>query len=263
MFQFKLPLLDRPILWYGFLFATGFLIGYWVFVYLLKHVPEKDVKIQAKTLTEKLTFYVIVGTIVGARLGDVFFYHSPTTYLRDPLSVLKVWTGGLASHGGALGILVALWIFSRRYPLLSWSRWLDLVVVPTGLVGFFIRIGNFMNQEILGTVTNVPWAIVFGHVADGSFPVPRHPVQLYEALFYLLIFGLFLGLFHLRRFRSGRIAGLFLMLVFAFRFAIEYLKEEQSHLLTPDAFLDMGQLLSLPFLALGAYLLTRKSRQSY
>lgn len=258
MFHFNLPLLGRPILWYGFCFATGFLIGYWVFVYLLRHVREKEVKIQAKTLAEKMTFYVIVGTVVGARLGDVFFYQSPSTYLHDPFSIFKVWTGGLASHGGALGILIALWLFSRRYPVLSWSRWLDLVVVPAGIVGFFIRIGNFINQEVLGKITDVPWAVVFGHAADGSLPAPRHPVQLYEALFYLTVFGLLFWLFHKKELREGRLAGLFLVLVFSFRFFIEFFKEEQSVLLSGSHLFDMGQLLSLPFLVLGLYLLFRK-----
>jgi prolipoprotein diacylglyceryl transferase len=258
MFHFNLPLLGRPILWYGFFFAAGFLLAYWIFLYMLKHVPEKEVKTQAKMLAEKLTFYAIVGTIVGARLVDVFFYQSPSSYLYDPLSIIKVWTGGLASHGGALGILIALWIFAKRYPLLSWSRWLDLVVIPAGLVGFFIRIGNFVNQEVLGTVTNVPWAVVFGHPADGSLPLPRHPVQLYEALFYLAVFGLLLFLFHKTRPRDGRFAGLFLTLVFLFRFFIEFFKEEQSRLITGHAVFDMGQLLSVPLLALGVYLLARK-----
>jgi len=254
MFQFNLPLLGRPILWYGFLFALGFLIGYWILLYLLKHLPEKQVKTQAKILAEKLTFYVIVGTIVGARLGDVLFYQSPAVYLRDPLSIIKVWEGGLASHGGAAGILIALWLFSRKYTMLPWSRWLDLVVIPTGVVGFFIRFGNFINQEILGKITTVPWAVVFGHPADHSLPAPRHPVQLYEALYYLAVFGLLFWLFQKKKFRNGQIGGLFLILVFAFRFAIEFFKEEQSTLMGVHSLFDMGQLLSLPFFALGLYL---------
>jgi prolipoprotein diacylglyceryl transferase len=253
-----MPFLGRPILWYGFLFALGFFLGYLVFTELLKHVPEKSVKTQAKFLAEKLSLYVIIGTIVGARLGDVFFYQHPTTYLHDLSSIFKVWEGGLASHGGAIGILIALGLFARRYRMLTWIQWLDLLVIPVGLVGFFIRIGNFINQEILGTVTTVPWAVVFGHPADGSVPAPRHPVQLYEAMFYLCVFVSLFFLHRNKKLRTGQLSGIFLVLVFLFRFFVEYWKEEQSSLLNPCSGLDMGQLLSLPFLGLGFYLLLRR-----
>lgn len=258
MFQFNLPLLGRPILWYGFFFATGFFLGYWVLIYLLKHLPEKDVKIQVKTIAEKLTFYVIVGMLIGARVADVLFYQDPSLYLRDPLSIVKFWEGGLASHGGAAGILIALWLFSRKYQILSWSRLLDLIVIPAGLVGFFIRLGNFVNQEVLGKVTSLPWAVVFGHPIDHSPSLPRHPVQLYEALYYLTLFFFFFWLFRRRRLKKGQIGGLFLVLVFTFRFAIEFLKEEQSALMGAQSLFDMGQLLSLPLLGVGIYLWVRK-----
>lgn len=258
MFQFNLPFLGRPILWYGFLFALGFFIGYWILLYLLKHLPQNAVKTQAKIVAEKLTFYVIIGTIVGARLGDVLFYQSPAVYLSDPLSIIKVWEGGLASHGGAAGILTALWLFSRKYTMLPWSRWLDLVIIPTGVVGFFIRVGNFINQEILGTITTASWAVVFGHPADHSLPSPRHPVQLYEAFYYLALFFLLFWCFQKKKLRDGQISGLFLILVFAFRFVIEFFKEEQSALMGTHFLCDMGQLLSLPFIVLGLYLWFRK-----
>lgn len=240
------------------MFALGFFLGYLVFLELLKHVPEKSVKTQAKFLAEKLSLYVIIGTIVGARLGDVLFYQHPATYLRDPLSILEVWKGGLASHGGAIGILIALGLFARRYRMLSWVQWLDLLVIPVGLVGFFIRVGNFINQEILGTVTTVPWAVVFGHPADGTPPAPRHPVQLYEAVFYLCVFGFLFWLHRKKKLRTGQLSGIFLVSAFLFRFLVEFWKEEQSSLLSPCVGLDMGQLLSLPLLGLGFYLLLRR-----
>lgn len=229
-----------------------------MFIELLKHAAEKKVKTQAKFLAEKLSLYVMLGTIIGARVGEILFYQSPSVYLRSPLYIFKVWEGGLASHGGAIGILVALWLFARNYRMLSWLQWLDLLVIPAGLVGFFIRIGNFINQEILGKVTTVPWAVTFGHPADGSLPTPRHPVQLYEALFYLSVFGFLLWIGRTKKLRTGQMSGLFLVLVFLFRFFIEFWKMEQSTLLASHACLDMGQLLSVPFLSLGLYLLFRK-----
>lgn len=256
MLPFNIPFLGRPILWYGFFFALGFFLGYWVFLYLLKHHAKKEVRDQAAFLAEKMTLYVVLGTVIGARLGEFFFYQTYSEWLQDPLWVFKIWKGGLASHGGAVGILVALFLFQRRYKVLSWLGFLDLLVIPTGLVGFCIRIGNFINQEILGKETNVPWAVVFGHPIDRSLPAARHPVQLYEAFFYLLVFFL---LFFLRKNkREGFLAGLFLVLVFVFRFGIEFLKEEQSPLMGAHAWIDMGQILSVPFVIFGLFLLFRK-----
>lgn len=249
MLPFNLPLLGRPILWYGFFFALGFFLGYWVLVYLLKDrkEPRRD--------AERITLYVIVGTLVGARLADVLFYQSPALYLHDPLMIIKVWEGGLASHGGAVGALLSLALLAPKIKI-RWISLVDLVVIPAALGGALIRIGNFFNQEILGTITNVPWAVVFGHPMDGTAPVPRHPVQLYESLFY---FVLFFVLFFLWRAKPslrkpGKMSGLFFISVFTFRFFIEFFKTEQSELLRSGALLDMGQWLSLPLIALGFYL---------
>lgn len=209
-----------------------------------------------KDIAEKLTAYVVIGTILGARVGDVLFYHSWADIAQDPLIFIKFWEGGLASHGGAAGIMIALVIFQRKYKVFSWIKLLDILAVPAGLVGCFIRLGNFINQEVLGKLTDVPWAVVFGHPADHSLPAPRHPVQIYEALFYLLVFLL---LFFLRKEKKeGYLSGLFFVLVFGFRFAVEFLKEEQSALMGSHPFLDMGQLLSVPFIIFGLFLLLRK-----
>jgi len=255
MFHWNIPLLGRPILWYGFLFAVGFLIGYKILLSLLRHYSRKEVKQNAKFFAEKLTLYVVLGTVIGARLGDVLFYQSWHQILRDPFSVIKFWEGGLASHGGAVGILIALGLFSRRYHL-NWKEVLDWVAIPTGVAGFFIRIGNFVNQEILGTKTSVPWGVVFGHPADGSIPAPRHPVQLYEAFFYLAVFFLLYFWARPKKWPPGKIGGLFITLVFLFRFCIEFFKEEQSAWFSGS--IDMGQLLSLPLIGLGLFLLARK-----
>ncbi|HEY5236290.1 MAG TPA: prolipoprotein diacylglyceryl transferase, partial [Rhabdochlamydiaceae bacterium] len=178
--------------------------------------------------------------------------------LRDPLSIFRVWEGGLASHGGVLGILVALALFQKRHRFCSWLHLLDLLVLPSAVVAVFIRVGNFINQEILGKPTNVPWAVIFGHPADGSPAVPRHPVQLYEAVYYLAVFGV---LWFLRKrwnsWKEGSLAGLFLVLIFSFRFLVEFFKVEQSWWLYGSP-VTMGQLLSVPFIILGLYLISRK-----
>jgi prolipoprotein diacylglyceryl transferase len=251
LLPFNIPFLGRPILWYGFLFALGFCLAYVIILTILKKdLGEK----KAKFLAEKLSLYVIVGTIIGAKLGDFFFYQD----WRDPLSFFKIWERGLASHGGVAGILVALFIFLKKHrktlPTLSWRKLLDWLSVPAGLVGACIRVGNFINQEILGQVTDVPWAVVFGHPIDGSLPCPRHPVQLYEAAFYLFIFGVCFCLYRKKKWREGRLAGFFLTTVFSFRFLIEFLKEEQSSWMPAHAFIDMGQLLSVPLILFGLYL---------
>ena len=254
MFSFPIPILGRPILWYGFFFALGFALSYYVLLYLLR----KMVHGKAKFLAEHLSFYVIVGTLIGARLGDVLFYQSPSDYLHDPWMIVKVWEGGLASHGGVIGILVAVFLFSRKYRELSFLRLLDLLSIVAGLAAGCIRVGNFINQEILGKVTNVPWAVVFGHPADHSAPAPRHPVQLYEAIFYLALFAVLFFYVRKKKWSEGRITGLFIILVFAFRFFIEFFKEEQSRLMSGSGGLDMAQFLSLPFILLGLYLFCRR-----
>lgn len=261
MLPFPIPLLNRPILWYGFFFALGFFLAYWVLKNLLSgHFKSKA---HVTAIAERMTFYVVIGSIVGARLGDVIFYQRWTDYVHDPLSIIKVWEGGLASHGGAVGIIIALWLCSKKlkkeYPSLSLLRLLDYAVIPTALAACFIRIGNFFNQEILGKPSDLPWAVLFGHPADGSRVVPRHPAQLYESIGYLIIFLLLLFLWKRTHWlqKTGKATGLFLILVFTFRFCIEFLKTEQSFNISPYSFLDMGQYLSIPFIALGLFLFFR------
>lgn len=265
MFSWTVPFLNRPILWYGALFAAGFFLGYYLFLffikqYLLSSKSSKQATIESRNITEGLLIASIVGTVVGARLGDVLFYQNINHLLQDPFSIFRVWEGGLASHGGAIGVLIAVAIYSRKVKqLISFKRILDLIAIPAALIGVFIRIGNFINQEILGTASSLPWAVVFGHPADRSEQVPRHPVQLYEAFSYFLIFWVlyFLWRKDCKLLKPGRLFGSFLILVFGARFFLEFVKLEQSHgLMLP--FLHIGQYLSIPFILLGVYFLSCK-----
>ena len=263
---FSIPFLNFPILWYGVFFALGFWLGFLLFVRILLRYFLKTwhghtaayLEEKAQKIADRLTVYLVIATVVGARLAHFFFYESPAQYLADPWEIFLIRKGGLASHGAALGIVIAAILFCRRYrkelPGVTWIRLLDFLSPPAALAGAFIRIGNFFNQEILGTVSQLPWAVVFGHPADGSFPAPRHPVQLYEAIGYLAIFILLWRLSLRPRvlMAQGKLIGLFLILVFSLRFLIEFLKLEQSPLLT-HSYLTMGQILSLPAIALGLW----------
>ncbi len=238
--------------WYGLLFVAGFLVGYRIMrgIFQRERKPVGDL--------ESLLVYLVVGTLIGARLGEVFFY-APDYYFRHPLEIVAVWHGGLASHGGVVGVLMALALYTRKHPDQPYLWLLDRLVVPGALAGCFIRLGNLMNSEILGTPTHAPWAFVFARVDN----VPRHPVQLYEATAYLLIF-LALGWIYRRQgvaLPRGRLFGLFLTSVFTFRFVIEFWKEHQAdyaHQLP----LHTGQWLSIPFVIVGLGLLWRVGHPS-
>lgn len=202
---------------------------------------------------------MMVGTIAGARLGHCLFY-DPAYYLTHPLKILMVWEGGLASHGGAIGILAALLLYSRKRPEQPYLWLLDRMVIAIALAGLFIRLGNFFNSEILGIPTDVPWAIIFDRI-DSS---PRHPAQLYEAVAYGSIF---VGLYRLHhklgaKTPTGLLFGLFLTSVFGFRFFIEFVKERQAAY-GLDLPLSVGQLLSIPLFIAGIILLTRALKTGF
>lgn len=259
---FTLPILNWPILWYGVLFAVSFAISFPIFVSILHRFftkrynsDEKKWRKLAVFVADRLTLYVVLATVIGARLGHFIFYEQPSRYFKHPFEILQIREGGLASHGAVIAIILALILFCKRTKIegLNWIKLLDLIAIPTALVGCCIRVGNFINQEILGTQSNLPWAVLFGHPADWNIDrVPRHPVQIYEALFYLAVFFFLWRLSYKKYFllKQGKLVGLFLILTFGFRFLIEFLKIEQSKLLSCN-FLTMGQILSIPVVILG------------
>ena len=233
--------------YYGLFFALAFVLGYYIFTRIFK---IEKIKIE---VLDRLTIYMIVGTVIGARLGHVFFYQ-PDYYLSNPLEILAIWHGGLASHGAAIGILIALYLFVRKEkkPFI-WI--LDRIVIAVALAGFFIRMGNLMNSEIYGIQTNLPWGFIF---LRNNEVVPKHPTQIYEALAYLLIFFLLFRIYFKTKgtFKPGLLFSLFLILVFTARFFIEFIKQVQVPFEKGMA-LNMGQILSLPFILLGLFLLYR------
>lgn len=265
---FVIPYVDHPVTWYGFLFATGFFVGFFLirkmFAAFVQDPSKSEaaVQLEAVSLTDRLAVLVVIGGVLGARLGHVFFYDWPH-YSTHPIDIFKIWEGGLASHGGAIGIFIALIFFvvlSRKStPKLTYLTALDAIVVPTAFAAGCIRIGNFINQEITGLPTNVAWGVTFLHPVDGPAGIPLHPVQLYEAAFYLIVFGILWSLWmrHKEALGTGLFSGLFFVLVFGFRFFIEYFKAPQNVTFDTQGWFTMGQLLSLPLVALGLLLLMR------
>jgi prolipoprotein diacylglyceryl transferase len=220
---FTIPFVNLEVRLYGVFFALGFLCAYYLVCASFKNIFG-DAK-KAQKLTDRLTSYSVIGCVLGARLGHVLFYDWEY-YSHYPLRILAVWEGGLASHGGAIGVFIAILLFWKHSKLnLSFLQFFDLFVVPVALVAFFIRLGNFFNQEILGDYTTLPWGVVFSHAIDGGNDFARHPVQLYEGLFYL---ATFLLLKNLKNKPQGFIAGLFLILIFSSRFLFEFLKSSQG-----------------------------------
>jgi prolipoprotein diacylglyceryl transferase len=238
--------------WYGLLFAAGFFFGYLIF---LRFFKKEGLSVE---LLDKLTIYMALGTVIGARLGHCLFYE-PEYYLKNPLEMLKVWQGGLASHGAAIGILLSLWLFVRKHKKpFVWI--VDRIVVVVALAGALIRLGNLMNSEIYGIETSLPWGFVFIRNLE---VVPKHPTQIYEALTYLLIFILLIWIYYKTdgKPRRGVLFSLFLILVFGMRFLIEFIKEDQVSFESGMA-LNMGQWLSIPLVLAGILILLLYSRKT-
>lgn len=256
----------REIRWYGLFFAIGFLVGYKIIDMMLKreHMPRE--------WGDKFLIYIIIGVIVGARLVHCIFYgytdhfsFFDNYYFKHPLEILKIWEGGLASHGGAIGMLVAVWLFSRNVTKLSMLWTLDRLVVPVALVGAMIRMGNLMNHEIYGHPTDMPWAFRFilnihqyQQGAPPVFSLPSHPTQIYEALAYLAIFGVLLYMYYKTNLkdRPGFMFGFAVTAIFTARFFIEFIKENQEEF-ESGMLLNMGQTLSIPFILMGIFFVIR------
>lgn len=238
--------------YYGLFFAIAFLLGYYIVERMFKreNAPEKWL--------DSLFVYVVVATVVGARLGHVLFY-GWEYYSQNPGEILMIWNGGLASHGGAFGILFAIWLYSKRVTKKSMLWTLDRLVVAVALAAVFIRLGNLMNSEIVGRVTDLSWGFRFLRASGIDNPeLPRHPTQIYEALCYLVTFSILMHLYWRTnaRHRQGLIFGVFLIGIFATRFFIEFVKENQEAFEEGMA-LNMGQILSIPFVLLAGYLIYR------
>ena len=249
-------LIEWPVTvrWYGLMFAIGFWIGFNIVARMFKRegAPEKWLGV--------LLIWVAAGTVVGARLGHVFFYEWDY-YSQHPLKILATWEGGLASHGGAIGVIIAVILFSiftsKRSPLWTFDR----LVVAIALVGGLIRIGNLMNSEIFGHATTLPWGFMFPRSAEWHRfyeGVACHPTQLYEALCYFALFGILMWMYWKKNAgeRPGLIFGVFFIGIFLPRFLIEFIKNPQVAF-EQDMVLNMGQLLSIPFIILGIILIIR------
>ena len=231
--------------WYGLMFALSFIVGYSIVERMFKRENQNE-----KWL-DSLLMYIVIATIVGARLGHVFFY-GWDYYSQNLLEIVMVNKGGLASHGGAAGIFIALLIYSKKYTKRNVFWIIDRVVVPTALAAMAIRLGNLFNSEIYGIETAQPWGFIFERNGE---TVPKHPTQLYEALSYLATFGILMWMYWKTEARTkiGMLSGVFFILVFTARFFIEYIKEDQEAFEATMA-LNMGQWLSIPFILGGVAL---------
>ncbi len=240
---------EWSVRWYGLLYALGFVAGIYIVTRMFKREGVN------KDLVDSLFLFVVIGTVVGARLGHVFFYDWGY-YSKHPAEIYKIWHGGLASHGGAIGIFLMGLLWSKKYKKsILWTA--DRVVVPAALAAVCIRTGNLINSEIYGTATSVPWAFTF--IREDN--IPRHPTQIYEALAYLLVFAFLMYLYWKTdsRLKEGKLFGWFMLLVFSFRFFIEFLKADQSAF-EAGMVLNMGQLLSIPLILTGLFFVLWKPK---
>lgn len=226
--------------WYGVFFVGSFFLGLQIMTWVYKREDRDPV------VLDNLLLYIMIGAVIGSRLMHCFAYE-PEFYLAHPLEILKIYKGGLASHGGMIGVIVAVYVFTRRYNE-SFMWLLARISIVGALTASFVRFGNFFNSEILGLATDKPWAIVFSRIDM----TPRHPVQLYEAFAYL---GLVYILLTIYKKVSPIVATklmipIFFSYMFVVRFLLEYTKTRQADYTTNLPF-STGQLLSIPFIFMG------------
>lgn len=237
---------------YGLLFVTGLILGYYVIrrMFRKENIPDE--------MLDKLVLYVVIATIVGARLGHVFFYDW-SSYKNNPIDIFKIWEGGLASHGGAIALVITLSIYAKKVIQKPYLWIFDRISAPIAIAGTFIRLGNLVNSEIVGRPTDLPWAFEFVHYINdhGQFdPTPRHPAQLYEAIMYLSIFGILMYIYWKRSAwkQPGLVFGTFLVLLFGGRFLVEFIKVGQTQF-DDSLTINTGQWLSVPFVIAGIAIL--------
>lgn len=237
-----------PVRWYGLLFAAGFLIGQQIMIRVFKNEkkPLEDI--------DALTLYMVISTVVGARVGHFLFYE-PEVLFKNPLEVILPPYAGLASHGAVVGIIIGLFLYSKSRKLTGQTfLWVaDRMVIVIALAGSFIRLGNLMNSEIVGRPTDVPWGFIFMKNTE-FLQIPRHPAQLYESISCFILFFVLLGLWNKFKEKTprGLLLGVFFVWVFTLRFLYEFLKENQEAFEANYA-LNMGQILSIPVVILGLY----------
>jgi len=257
---------------YGLLFVSGIIMGYFVIRKMFRAEQVED------KILDTLVTYMVLATIIGARLGHVLFYGPywdkiangqivERGYFSHPGDIVKIWEGGLASHGAAIAILIALFIFTKKVSKRSYIWILDRIAAPIAIAATFIRLGNLVNHEMVGYVTDVPWAFEFQYFyneAIGNYdPTPRHPAQLYEAICYFISFGVLLYLYwKLKKWQQpGFVFGSFLILIFGSRIICEFFKLGQT---ARDYTLPLntGQLLSIPLVIAGIYLVVKAAKKT-
>lgn len=253
-------LLGKEIRWYGLLWVIGLVVA----IVIVQKIFEKE-RLPEKWF-DSLFVHMMLGIVVGARLGHCLFYE-PAYYLANPLEIFAIWEGGLASHGGVIGIIIAVWLYSKRVTKKSMLWTFDRVIVPTGFTAAAIRLGNLMNHEIYGGPTSQPWGFRFianiGHwkagVAEPIFSEPSHPTQIYEALIYLLVFAITMYLYWKTdaKNKQGLLIGIGMIIIFVSRFFIEFVKHVQVDseiAMRESTGLILGQWLSIPFILWGLWL---------
>ena len=248
--------------WYGLMWAIG-IYAAWV----MNHLMYKHENCP-KEWSFQLFWWMVIGAVIGSRLGHCLFYgwyETGNPYLENPLRILKIWEGGMSSHGSAAGMMIATWLLNKyrfsRYPQFktSWLWILDRVCIGLCVTGALIRFGNLMNSEVYGNPTDLPWGFIFVRGAINP-DVPCHPTQIYEIMYLLVALAVTLYMYCKTdaRLRPGLLTGVFGVIVFGVRFLVEFLKTDPNG--TAGHILNMGQWLSIPLVALGIYLIIRAYR---
>lgn len=260
--------------WYGVCFSCGILLSAILGIYLaLSRYPERDsvTKEQLRLALENFSLYSLLFIIPGARIAYILFYGGDF-YFEHPIEMLKVWNGGLASHGGIIGLLIWAMLYTRMYrskiPFLTFLFLCDMAASVFGCAAFLIRIGNFMNQEIVGVPTELPWGVIFSSLQQGYPGVAVHPVQIYEGVGYVLLSSFIFLLVYKRYWRlgDGYATSAALIGVALIRFFAEFFKSHQGRVVSTDSLLSIGQMLSLPLfifgICLGIFCFLKKKRNS-